>query len=78
MSLTIKYSGYIADVTGKQEEEISILDSLENLDNYLKAQYNSIFRAYFMYAINGKMCADMQTKLQDKDVVLLLCPFAGG
>ncbi len=72
--ITLKYFGAIADKTRSNEEEISLKQLMDELEQ--KHQLNTFS---FRVAVNQKMIQNIENVvLKDNDVIALLPPFAGG
>ena len=80
MTITIKYFGLIADFTKINEEQITIEKSdfsTEDLLNNLTQKYAELKETSFAIAVNKTITSE-NLILENKDIIALLPPFAGG
>lgn len=80
MIITVKYFGAIADVTGRQEEQIYFQSedhSVKSFQSQLEKLYPEIQNRAYSFALNQSIAkgADL---INDNDELALLPPFAGG
>lgn len=81
MEITVKYFGIIADVAQKKEE-VFVVDegqiTLKKIQSKIEINYPKILDINYSIAINKQIVAKRDVILNDKDIVALLPPFAGG
>lgn len=80
MNVTIKYFGSLADISQLKEEQLSFEEdtiSVAALKSKIESNYQNMESANYLIAVNQKM-SDLQTSINDKDVIAFLPPFAGG
>lgn len=80
MTIIVKYFGLVADITNKKEELFSLNESLlttRDLLTYIHQKYTDLKDTSFVIAVN-KTIATNDLKLNNKDIIALLPPFAGG
>jgi molybdopterin synthase sulfur carrier subunit len=80
MTITVKYFGLIADFTKINEEEFTIEKSdfsTVDLLNILNQKYIDLKETSFAIAVNKTITSE-NLILENKDIIALLPPFAGG
>lgn len=79
MSITVKYFGVIAEQTGTREEELSLNEtgqSVDELKTYCLKKYNIEEYGSLQLAVNQELQG--KETLEDGDEVAFLPPYAGG
>lgn len=77
MLITIKYFGQIAEVTNKNEEQITLKNGrITDVLTILQGKYTNLSSKDFKIA-QGQELANLETELTGQDIALLP-PFAGG
>jgi molybdopterin synthase sulfur carrier subunit len=80
MTITLKYFGLLADITQLKEEQFTFDEetiSVSVLKSKIESSYQNMENVTYTIAVN-QMMSDLQTKINDKDVIAFLPPFAGG
>jgi len=79
LSINIKYFGMIGEAANKDSEIININESVtvEELKNVILRKHPKLKRLDFQIALNLTI-AGKDEKINDKDEIALLPPFAGG
>lgn len=79
MNIHLKYFGQISEVTGTNQETISIPSeiTLEELKMLLEKKYSGLQNKTYQCAVNLKL-ENGNFKLSDNSEIALLPPFAGG
>jgi len=75
--LKILFFGALSEITGKQEEEITLKGDLQAVLEYLKQKYPALSENPFSIAVNQEISGENKV-LSDGDEVALLPPFTGG
>ncbi len=78
--IKVKYFGLLVDETQRQEEQFSFEKTLNTRDllAFLYQKYPSLSSVSFRLAINQQLCETSEIRIQNKDEIALLPPFAGG
>lgn len=79
MSITIKYFGKLAELTGVEEEqlEMTAAATVRSVIENIETRYDKILNSQYRVAVNLELVDDEQ-EVHDNDEVALLPPFAGG
>jgi len=79
LSINIKYFGMIGEAANKDSEVITINESatVEELKNVILQKHKKLKKMDFQIALNLNI-AGKDEKINDKDEIALLPPFAGG
>jgi len=80
MTITLKYFGLLADITQLKEEQFTFEEetiSVLALKSKIESSYQSMQNTTYNIVVNQTM-SDLQTTINDKDVIAFLPPFAGG
>jgi molybdopterin synthase sulfur carrier subunit len=80
MTITLKYFGWIAEVTQKKEEVLAMdenINSITLLQSKLEALYPELKNTHYTFAVNQTMVT-ARTTIMNQDEIALLPPFAGG
>ena len=80
MIITLKYFGLLADITQLKEEHFTFDQetiSVSALKSKIESSYQNIQNITYNIAVNQTI-SDLQTTINDKDVIAFLPPFAGG
>lgn len=75
--LQVRYFGQIADIVGKDSEEIEMKENSERLILHLIEKYPLLKKYKFQLSLNRKMINKIEP-LQLNDEIALLPPFSGG
>lgn len=80
MNLTLKYFGLLVDITQKKEEVLHLDQNkvaLSDVKSAIETLYGELKNANYTIAVNQLMC-NLDSTINDHDVIALLPPFAGG
>lgn len=80
MTITLKYFGLIAEITNLKEETFSLgkeNTSVSAFKSKIESTYPGLKNTTYSIAVNQTM-AEFDYSLQDRDIIALLPPFAGG
>lgn len=77
MNIRVLFFGQIADITGKDNLEISNVETSNELKLRLCQLYPSLKEYTFSIAVNEEI-VQANAALKDGDIVALLPPFSGG
>lgn len=80
MTVTLKYFGSLVDITQLKEEQFTFDEdtfSVSVLKSKVESSYPKMQNTAYNIAVN-QMIVDLQTKIQDQDLIAFLPPFAGG
>lgn len=80
MNLTLKYFGLLVDITQKKEEVLHLDHhkvALSDVKSAIESLYGELKNANYTIAVNQLMC-NLDSVINDRDVIALLPPFAGG
>ena len=77
MNISVLFFGQIADIAGKDNLDISNVDTSNELKSRLCELYPALNETTYSVAVN-KEIVQTNTQLKDGDTVALLPPFSGG
>ncbi len=80
MNLTLKYFGLLVDITQKKEEVLHLDQNkvvLSDVKSAIESLYEELKNASYTIAVNQLLC-NLDSTINDRDVIALLPPFAGG
>lgn len=77
MAISVQYTGYVKDIVDKSSEQFEHLKTTEDLKTELNNKYPELNRTYYTLSHNGTLVSKSQ-ELVSGDVIILICPFAGG
>ena len=80
MRVTLKYFGFLAEITHRNEEQMELtadVNTLLGLKSAVEHRFPAFKKTAYSIALNQALCND-DLALKDDDEIAFLPPFAGG